>query len=153
MKIETKATLQAVIVSLLSTSILTGLISGALFLINGMIVVNILLTLSAILIIGYLFNLYTIQQFNRFLISKQVEIDKEAQKTYFDIECCKCGRINSVRINFEEDMTFKCEECETSNKVFYTFKTGLITDIPKNTNVVELISEIVDNKDAYEQSR
>ncbi len=149
MKLETKATIQAAFISILFTIIVTGLLSGALYLINGMVLVNILFSLATFLVSGYLYNLYIIQRFNRFLISQQTEIDKEDLKNYLTVECCNCGKGYDVRINLVEDMIFKCDDCNTDNKVFYTFKTGRITEIPENTSVVQLIDKIVDD----EQSR
>jgi phage FluMu protein Com len=144
MKPETKSTIFIVIVTVLFISILIGLFTTALYLYTGNLWFNLSLVTGIVLSVGYLYNLYIIQNFNKFIVSKQVEIIKEQQKAYFNIECCGCGEVSSVAVNFSQDMVFKCEQCDVVNKVFYALKTGRTTDIPRNLNVVELVEKYID---------
>lgn len=143
MQQKTKSLLQIVAISIFYTALLVALFSGALYLYNGLILFNILFTTGAILSIGYLFNLFTIQRFNRFVAEKQIEIFKEEQKQYLNIECCECGRVANIKLDLQNDMTFECEDCKVTNKVFYVFKAGRPTEVPQATNVVEMIDKFV----------
>lgn len=145
MKPETRGLLSAIAASVLYTGLLVSLFSGALYLYNGKILSNVLITTGTVLGVGYLFNLFTIQRFNRFVASKEAEILKEQQKIMFPVECCNCNKVRDVLIDFTQDMIFTCDECDTPNKIFYIIKTGRPTEIPKNSNVIELIDEMVDN--------
>lgn len=143
MRKETTSLLQVIVISLLYTCIIIGLFTGALYLYNGLILINALSVTGAVLGIGYLFNLHTIQQFNKFVATQQADVMKKEQDLFFQIDCCECGRSNAIKMNLNQDMVFECEECKVLNKVFYTFKTGRPTEIPKNTNVVEFIQDFV----------
>lgn len=143
MKQETKATLQLVATSIFFTCVLVLIFSSALYLYNGKILFNILLSLGCVLGIGYLYNLFIIQRFNKFLVLQQVEIEKEKQRIMFNVECCECSKVHEVQMDFTSDIIFTCDDCETTNKVFYVMKTGRTTDIPEDTSVVKLIDEFV----------
>lgn len=140
---ETRGTLQVIISSLLFTIIIIVLLSLGLYYLTKNLVSSLLISTGIVLGIGYLFNLFIIQRFNRFVASKQAEVLKEQQKIFINLECCNCARVNSLPINFTEEMVFECEECNLKNKVFYTFKAGRITDIPENTNILNLIEKVV----------
>ena len=145
MNTETKSTLMVIFTSLLFTLFLIGLFSSGLYLLTGNIWSNILIVTGSVLGIGYLYNLFTIQRFNRFVATKQAEVMKEQQKSFYNIECCKCSKVHSVPVDFSQDMMFKCEDCETPNKIFFALKTGLTTDIPENLSVSKLVERYVDD--------
>lgn len=148
MKSETKSTIMVIFTSLLFTLILIGLFTGGLYLYTGELWSNLLIVTGTVLGIGYLYNLFTIQRFNRFVATKQAEVLKEQQKSFFNIECCECSKMHSVFIDFTQDMSFVCDDCNVNNKIFYALKTGRTTDIPQNISVTELVEKYIDEPSA-----
>ena len=140
---EAKELIKVGVVSVFSTLITGGLIGAGLYFLTGNILSSVLISFGGILFIGYLYNLYIIQRFNKHVATLEADVQKteaaERYKQTVALECCYCGTINEVLLDFSTDITFKCIECEKENKVIYAFKTAQITEPASNLSVLDII--------------
>lgn len=134
-----KDIIKVILLSLTFSLILIGILGAGIYFMTYNVLSSALISTSVVIGIGYLYNLYTIQNFNKFVATKQADVLKEEQKRFFNIECCECGAVKSVPIDFSIDMVFRCDQCNVNNKIFYTLKSGRTTDLVKETNVLDII--------------
>ena len=106
--------------------------------ITGLYIITIVLQVVA----GYIYNIWSQDNFEKKLSLRQLELQREIEETAAEATCAYCGEINLIPITPGGENDFDCLHCGKTNAVY------LNITVAQKTNLTNLPSYEISNLDS-----
>lgn len=122
--------MREILLSIFKILILSSVISLPVwYFLNISLVGLYIITIVIQIVIGYIYNTWSQDRFEKNLSLKQLELQREIEETAAQATCAYCGEINLIPITPGGDNDFDCLHCEKTNAVYLNITVAQKTNL------------------------